>query len=125
MHPLYAYNGINGVNRYDEGEVDTGGVWLDGKKIYRQVFAGEVAGGTTNDTLLGTIPDIEAIVRMEGVYVRTGDSRVLVHAIPYYNSATRYFLPFCNPETGEFFVQATHAGTAHLIVDYTKKEVTD
>ena len=109
------------MNRYEEGEIDTGGVWLDGGKIYRRVFSADVAGGAPNDEVLGVIPDLGAIVRMEGMFARTGDTSRFVHPIPYYNSATRYFLPFCNPETGEFFVQATHAGTVHLIADYTKR----
>lgn len=124
-YPLYAYNGIHGVNRYVEGEVETGGKWIDGKPIYRQVFCKEVAGSASNNTELGTLSDVEMIVRMDGMFERTGDSSLFVHPVPYYNSSTRYFLPFYNPSTGQVFMQATTAGIAHVVVDYTKKEGDD
>lgn len=121
-YPFYAYGGIHGVNRYEAGEVETGGVWIDGKKIYRSVLGSEVSGNAAENVLLGTIPDVDTIVRMDGMFERTGDSGKYIHPMPYYNSAERYFLPFCNPVTDEVFVQATVSGTAHVIADYTKYE---
>lgn len=36
----FFYKGIYGVNVYGAGEIDTGGKWIDGKKIYRAVVTG-------------------------------------------------------------------------------------
>lgn len=115
----YFYNGIHGVNMYADGEVETGGKWF-GKPIYRRVFRKDVTGNATGNTELGTLMDVDSIVRMEGMFKRTVDTSLFIHPIPYYNSTTRYFLPFYNPTTGQVLVQATTDGTAHLIVDYTK-----
>lgn len=123
-YPAFFYSNIYGsfpgVNTYSEEEVATGGTWIDGKKIYRKVLTGDVTASTSSNTSLGIISGIKDIIRMDAMFARSSDGNNFVHPMPYYNSATRYFVPFYNPATGDFLVQATHTGTAILIVDYTR-----
>lgn len=46
-YPARMLGGIEGVNRYSEDEVLTGGVWVDGKPLYRKLLViTSTAGGT-------------------------------------------------------------------------------
>lgn len=53
-YPARFYKGIHGVNIYSTEEVDTGGRWIDGKKIYAKTFVEtNAASGKTYDLPIG------------------------------------------------------------------------
>ena len=74
-YPIYAYGGIEGVTNYVEGEVNTGGRWIDGKPVYRNlsVFKSITANKATNGTItVANFADlnIEALVDMRVIVDR-------------------------------------------------------
>lgn len=78
------YGGIYGVTDYAAGEVDTGGTWLNGGKIYRAVFTGQLtAGGSLSIGTLAHIP--AAIVRVYGGFYYSMDG--LWREIPFISYA--------------------------------------
>lgn len=117
-YPIYAYAGICGVNRYQEGEVETGDVWF-GKKIFRQIITCSAPAGTT--TSIGTIADIETVVELRGM-ATMNDTLTRVPLSYSYNGDDVVVGVMAD---GTVYVNCYKACTAFVIVDYTKKEVTD
>lgn len=114
-YPFYAYNGIHGVNRYEEGEIDTGGVWLDGGKIYRQVFSGSVPANSATD--IGMIADADTVIALRGM-VTMNDTGTQVPILYSYNGED---VVAGVKSDGSVYVRSYKAGTAIVIVDYTKR----
>lgn len=63
-YPAKLYEGIDGINNYEAAEIDTGGHWVDGKSIYRQIITGSASG--TAEVTLGTISGIDTVIHIEG-----------------------------------------------------------
>ncbi|WP_418465404.1 DUF859 family phage minor structural protein [Faecousia sp.] len=56
-YPVYAHVGIAGVTIYTEDEQPTGGVWIDGRPIYRKSFStGAIAAGASQEISMGIAP---------------------------------------------------------------------
>jgi len=71
-YPALFYSGIEGGFNYREGEVDTGGRWIDGRRIYRRVFMFKnvTTGSGAVTTTLGEIenfPEIDAVIEINGM----------------------------------------------------------
>lgn len=114
-YPFYAYAGIHGVNRYEAGEVETGGVWLDGKKIYRQMITCSAPAGTT--VSIGTIADIETVVELRGM-ATMNDTLTRVPLMYSYNGDD---VVAGVQSDGTVYINSYKACTAFVIVDYTKR----
>lgn len=115
-YPLYAYNGIHGVNRYTEDETETGGTWIDGKPIYRRILTGSVPANSAVD--IGMITDFDTVIMLRGI-VKMTDSGTQVPLLYSYNGED----VVCGVKAdGNVYVNCYKAGTAHVIVDYTKKD---
>ncbi len=119
----FFYGGINGVNNYALGEVETGGHWIGGKPIYRYVIVCSVTGN--GNRLLGTLPDkVDTLLRIEGS-LRTGSS---IYNLPYtsrggdtYNAAP-YLVPSDAGTELHLSIGSAITGNVDvmLILDYTK-----
>lgn len=74
-YPIYAYGGIDGVTNYAEGEVKTGGTWIDGKPIYRTIIilksVSIPAGGTFTLANCSNL-NIDTLVDMRNMMMRGG-----------------------------------------------------
>lgn len=78
------YGGIEGVTNYTEGEVATGGTWINGGKIYRAVFSGQLtAGGSRSIGILAHTP--AAVLRIYGGFYYSMDG--LWRGIPFISYA--------------------------------------
>lgn len=113
---------VASATNYSTTEVDTGRVWLDGKKIYRK---GIIATKATGANILELITGVSSVISVRGV-LKSGEGY-------YYN------IPYAEPNAGsgagQFIgvqVDPTHkarliapdnkygSGTVELVLEYTK-----
>ena len=64
MHSVSS-NAVAVSKSYSTTEQKTGGVWLDGKPIYRKVYTGSVSNGSTIPL---NISNLERVVRLDGYF---------------------------------------------------------
>ena len=77
--PATFYGGIEGVTNYVAAETPTGGTWIDGKPIYRQVVSfGAVEAGTESPFSFYT-PGLEAMISLRGMAVLGNYAMPLPH----------------------------------------------
>ena len=114
-YPGYFYNGIHGVNRYIEGEVDTGGKWIDGKTIYRRVFTSDVPAKNATDIFM--IANLGTVIALRGM-ITMADTGTQVPLMYSYNGES---VVVGVKSDGNVYVNSYKAGTVFVIVDYTKK----
>lgn len=83
-YPMHAHAGIAGVTIYSEDEQETGGVWIDGKPIYRKTISGETA--SSNGFIpIGEMPaDLAQVVQMYGTF-SVGTQTLLIPNAFYQN----------------------------------------
>ena len=99
------------MTNYSADEVDTGGTWVDGKRIYRRVVSvGTIAAGGNQGYSLGlALSDISSVIRIIGGCKRSNGT----------------FAPLPNPTVGSTSVISVYVagatasgttGTAHVYV---------
>lgn len=120
-YPIYAYGGIEGVNIYNTGEVKTGGIWIDGKPIYKQTFTG-YGGKNKASNAIGNIPTLETVVDFQGTVVVKDYN--LIEPIPSYRATTNelWHGVYFSTSTKNVSVASSFSEGAHfrLTVYYTK-----
>lgn len=115
-YPTEFDKGIRGGLTYDEGEVNTGGRWIDGEPIWRKVVPFTVT--TTNaKTAVADIPGIATLVRLDGFANRTAAVGTFVGILHWF-STTDYNSAWI--ESGKLYVKTSHAIKGYAIVEYTK-----
>lgn len=109
------HGGIEGVTTYSKDEVRTGGLWIDGKPIYRRVFTASVVANTAkymaHDTDLGTV------LRLDGVIYAETEARHYPLSYQLSDNSTRMRM-FVGANS--IAVNSTLAGTVVVIMEYTK-----
>ena len=84
--PIRAHGGIAGVTIYSTDEQETGGVWIDGKPIYRRTISGETTG-SNGFIQIGEIPaDSAQVIHMYGTF-SIGTQTLLIPNAFYQNLA--------------------------------------
>ena len=83
-YPMHARGGIAGVTIYSEDEQDTGGIWIDGKPIYRKTILGETTS-SNGFIRIGEMPTgLAQVVRMYGTF-SVGTQTLLIPNAFYQN----------------------------------------
>ena len=101
------------------GEHLTGGVWTDGKPIYRRIAKFSVSTLNTNVSVSSpVISGFESLVSITGTVHRTGDSPSYF-PLTFYYSSTNYHNVWLS-STGNFTVRTSNAIECNVIVEYTK-----
>lgn len=122
-YPAEFYAGIRGGFTYDPGETDTGGSWIDGRKIYRYVFTGESALDGASG-VIGSLPSkIGALVSAFGTMKSSDGS---VRPIPFgsfssLNGSAGFYVDgggAINLQLGSGY-SGRH--TINIILEYTKE----
>lgn len=113
-YPISGYGGINGVNNHVEGEENTYGTWLDGKRIYRTVVPVTVSAINTVVNV-ATIEDAETIVRIDGCYV---DAAGAAYPPAFFLSTSNYIATYYS--NNALNVKTTRAVTGYAAIYYTK-----
>lgn len=118
-YPIYAYGGIEGVTNYTEGEVNTGGTWVDGKPIYRKVII--ASGNFATNTIISAngFSEAETVISLKGIVIRSDN---VIMPIPIY-SGTEYFVSYeIDASKNLKLYKGTSITTAKLIAiaEYTK-----
>jgi hypothetical protein len=119
------YGGISGVNVYREGEVKTGGKWIDGKNIYRFVWVGTTkADGGSEDVF--TMPNAcETIIRATCMCRREDNSWAPLPYAHYNSSSWMGTFWIGSPDTApvvQVQLGSSYNGTKGLIfiLEYTR-----
>lgn len=121
----FFYRGIYGVNVYEQAEVDTGGKWLDGKAIYRQIvkFNGGIGSDkTAQDPTSGQtikINNVDTIIRIEGMSKWTGYDKLFV-PINFGTGNSGYVTVWTYGSPAEIHYGTTSACEIVAMIYYTK-----
>ena len=83
-YPMHARGGIAGVTIYSEDEQETGGIWIDGRPIYRKTISGETTS-SNGFIRIGEMPTgLAQVVRMYGTF-SVGTQTLLIPNAFYQN----------------------------------------
>lgn len=114
-YPAEFYEGIKGGFSYSLGEEDTGGKWIDGRRIYRRVI--EVDVNTLNSMVqLTEIPDIAMMVNLYGSVTRASGTQRFGPVFWFSDTNYHSFLV----DSGMLCAKTSTAITGHIIIEYTK-----
>jgi hypothetical protein len=122
-YPGYFYRGINGVNIFSEGEVLTGGRWVDNKPIYRKAIKLPAVAKDTSSTtgIIQVDPDIGHLLDYYGVVQRENGYWYPLNFRSLSNSA---YQVDCYIDADGYVVLRTGSSTAlnggYMICYYTK-----
>jgi len=114
-YPAQFHGGIDGVTNYSLDEMETGGRWIDGRKIYRRVVEVNAAAGSMADVFV--FPEEIEMINLGGYVIRGGG----VYRFPpnWYAAGNNYHLMWM--ETTTRLVALTTANlTGHLVLEYVK-----
>lgn len=116
------HKGVVGINDYSLEEVDTGGTWIDGKRIYRKVM--EVGAKTANNQNVDVSAcDIETYVTIRGMfYEKENYANGYVFPAPAATSNTDYIVQIESIDRATVKITSTSRSWASgfLIIEYTK-----
>ena len=123
-------NFVSGVTNYALDEILTGGVWIDGKPVYRRIFTNSIsiAGNGTTELPIGA-DAIDTVIRIDG-YVRYSDSTAPILNLGRPASGAAYTRsidlivnlsnrPALRIRSGAS-TNAIEAGAAWFLIEYTK-----
>ncbi|MBQ8508040.1 MAG: hypothetical protein IJ466_11505 [Clostridia bacterium] len=123
-YPSRFYAGIDGVTNYSAGEVDTGGRWIDGKRVYRSVLQFTT---TLNGTggVVANLPNMpETLISARGFFSVSGSTSI--RPIPFCQFNDLQYSVSMNVAKDSSNVSMTFgtkwSGTKNvcLILEYTK-----
>jgi hypothetical protein len=102
------------IDSYSTSEVDTGKLWIDGKRIYRKVFTGIT--GTQNATVdTAHSLSVSTMIACFGNWPSSGTT------IPIYQSSTAFITVRANATNISVSVgSGVASGTATVVLEYTK-----
>lgn len=105
-----AGNSIYNLN-YSTEEIDTGKIWIDGKKIYRKVFE------TTTFSNF-TIGENRTVINMSGYGYDSTPNSV---NIPYYHTSSDYIHLWFTQSTGTVNIEKRGSLVkGYIVIEYTK-----
>lgn len=125
-YPIYAYAGIEGVSNYTYDEIDTGGKWIDGKPIYRNMVTFQATAVNTwyRSSTVKEIGNVANIIKID--YVMESSQHVL-NGMFYYSSSQQARLyterTTANADTIQVIYwtdNKAELGTVTAIIYYTK-----
>lgn len=105
---------------YSQNEIDTGKIWIDGKKIYRKVVNYGVLPNNTEVRKEHNIKDINEIVSVKGITFLSDEGFFL--PIPYSLDATGNIALAATKTqvTIITFADRTNCINTYIILEYTK-----
>lgn len=120
--PVVAHAGIQGVSDYSLNEIDTGGTWFDGKRIYRKVIeVGKKTGNNQNVDVSAC--DIETYVTVRGMfYEKENYANGYAFPAPAATSNTGYVIQLEAVDRSTVKITSTSRSWASgvIIIEYTK-----
>lgn len=121
-YPAYFYGGIEGVTNYSLREMSTGGMWINGKPIYRSVI--EVGAKTSGTMYLDVSAlGIETYVDLRGMFYASADyGDGYVYPAPYAAMSDSYMLGIEAASRTSIRINSSSRTwqSAFLILEYTK-----
>lgn len=114
--PARFYAGIRGVSSYQDGEIPTGGRWIDDAPIYRRVL--EVEVDQTGTRVLFNLPcEIAALVHLSASLTRENGQGP--YPACHFSSTSNYHSVWMETPTA-LAVQTSHPLRGRIILEYTK-----
>lgn len=122
--PATFYGGVEGVTNYVSAETPTGGTWIDGKPIYRQVVSfGGVAAGA--EKMFGfTTPGLRTVVSLRGMAALGNYPMPLPHVEEAANRCIKCLLYTTDKDSAVIVGcgSGISFNSGFVIVEYTKNE---
>jgi hypothetical protein len=115
-YPAQFHGGIEGVTNYSAGEVETGGKWIDGRKIYRRVVEMNVTAKNAM-TDVYTFPENVEVINMGGYVNRSGGTYRF--GLNWYAASNNYHIVWMETAT-RLVAMSTTAFTGYAILEYVK-----
>jgi len=118
------YGGIEGVTNYKAAETPTGGTWIDGNPIYRQVISfGAIAAGEEKAFWFST-PNRGVVVSLRGMAVLGDYPMPLPHVEEVANRCVKCLLNTAVNQTAVIIGcgSGMRCDSGFVIVEYTKTE---
>lgn len=120
-YTAHFYGGIYGVTDYTEGEVKTGGKWVDGLPIYRRVI---LLGAKTGSSLNVSIAsyDIRSLISFRGIACTGSNYDGYSFPIPNAASSINYMTTVDITPTGNLTIASNsrNFGSGVIVLEYTK-----
>lgn len=120
-YTAHFYGGIEGVTDYTEGEVKTGGKWVDGLPIYRRVI---LLGAKTSSSLNISIASygIRSLISFRGIACTGSNYDGYSFPIPNAASSLAYMTTVDITPTGNLTIASTsrNFGSGVIVLEYTK-----
>lgn len=120
--PIIAQNGVFGVAQYSTLEIDTGNVWIDGKKIYAKMFTAQTPATADHQSYLAaTMSGMESmwIDTSATFFAREDTGQVYPHGYVA-GDGGRQFMVSPDPANDRFVVISDGAGSVYIRLLYTK-----
>lgn len=123
-YPAFFYKGIYGLNVYGESEIDTGGKWIGGSPIFRQIITFNAIVGTNQTAKKADgisdieISGIDTMVRMEG-FAKWPGTKVFV-PLNYYAGSGQYTAIWLASDPSKIYYSSSSACEIVAIIYYTK-----
>lgn len=118
-YPAEFNGGIKGVTNYVSQETPTGGTWIDGKPIYRQVIPFTISSANEDTAqTVGTIADMGTPISMQGFAYR-GAANTKYMPLNFWYTDTNYCSTHLS-DAGAIIMKLSHASTGYIILEYTK-----
>lgn len=103
---------IQRIKSYFTTEQPTGGVWIDGKPIYRKVYTGNITSGNTVASNISSL-SIATIINGYGAVLNT-DTNI----VPFgYSNKVQWF---CSNNKTILNLQSDYTGEYYITLEYTK-----
>lgn len=119
-YPAEFESGIKGGFTYQSGEVNTGGKWIDGKSIYRNIVEINVATVNSRVDYVATLPNVDVLMDLRASITRTANTGRRYPACFWYSDSNYHSIWLEYPDS--LSVKTSHAITGYVIIEYTKLE---
>lgn len=117
------YGGIHGVTNYADGEIKTGGRWIDNRPIYRKIlYIGNIAANGTGSAPIGG-GALGALVSLRAWGIRGGSIRILPFAHSDERAAAWLYVDGWESDDPKVSVGVGSSGGVNdvtAIIEYTK-----
>lgn len=118
-YPAKFFNGIDGVTNYSKDEILTGGIWIDGKPIYRKVVEINVTTTGSRVDNIAVLPEVDTLVDIYGCIKRGGTSTARFPISLWYSSSNYHDIWMETPTS--LSCKTSHAISGHIVLEYTKQ----
>ena len=120
MHSVSS-NAVAVSKSYSPTEQKTGGVWIDGKPIYRKTWYS--ATNWTDNTVIGSIPNLDTVITIKNISKYDAGSAYVVNYQNYGNDGANWSIAYVATNNNVVVQRGGGFVNSHpslVIIEYTK-----